>query len=326
VNSRNRQPEEVRELISMILFLGGVDFQMNVIEIDEEAYRKDSMAMPVQSQRKESPSDARRNEPKVGVRKSRKRILWLICAFSVIFIVIIGALWIRSYHEKHEVMLEGNPMGTVVSSEGTKIMLLEHLQDGVYSIEAVSKKRSGRFVEEKVFQTPNGKQSVISSAKSDKWFCSNLDNEFFAFNESDSSLYVPLSNRDLTCADRYVVYHFNGHCFIRKSVNSAGYWLYPSLKDFDSLFAVGRTDRVFVRIDYVKNGFRYTAWNRNKTMKEEPDLILFNDGKIEDDKIVFNNTSYKYIFDFGTNNLWVYNGNKALQGSHNMEILSKSTK
>lgn len=322
-NSKNRKPEEVRELISMILFLGGVDFQMNPIEIDEEAYQNDMVAMPSQSQETGNSTD--RYEPKENARKIRKRRLWLICAFGIITVALIGALCYKSCH-KNTVEPEGNPVGTVVSTKGTDIMLWEHQRNGAYSLEAVSKRRNGKFAEEKVFQTPDGSQSFLSAMKSDKWYCSNPDYEFFAFNEGDTSLYVPLIKRDTTYTDRYVVYHFNGQCFMHKSLNSAGYWLHPSLQVFDSLFAIGKTDKHVVRIDYVKNGFRYAAWNIDKTMKDEPDLILYNNGTIEDDKIEFMNASYRYIFNYGTNNLWVYNGNKPIGGSHNMEILFKSTK
>ena len=312
--SSNRTKDKILELISMILFLGGVDFQINEIEIDEEPCRKDTtaMAMPNQSQQAEcllSPT-----------HKVRKISIWLICALGVIFVALISASWLRSCYKNHEVVPECNPVGTIVSTKGTNIMLMEHQQDGACSIKAVSKKNNGRFIEEKVFQTSNGKQSVISVTKDDKWLCTNPDNGFFAFNKSDSSLYVPLITRNLTYADRYTVYHFNGQCFICKSTNSAGYWLYPSLQVFDRLFVVGQTDKYLVRIDYVNNGsLRYASWNKekDKTMKDKPDIILFNDGQIVNEKIVFRSGYYKYIFDYGENNLWVINDKNDKFGKNN---------
>lgn len=344
--SNDRKKEEVLELISMVLFLGGVDFQMNKIEIEEEVNRNDTMAVLDQSQKTVSGDEAYSADREIPLRRSNlkiassatrynmpvekvhnlpKRNPWLVFAICVIFVALIGVLWLRYYLNKQEIVPIGNPLGTVVSTGGTDIILLEHLQDGVYSLKAVSKKRNGKFVEENVFQTPDGKQSVISAMKSDKWFCSNPDNNFFAFNEGDSSLYVPLSNRDVTLADRFIVYQFDGQIFKCKSSNSAGYWLRPSLQDYDCLFAAGQTGKYLVRIDRMADGsFRYASWNkeRDKTIIDEPDIVLFNDGQINNDKISFRSGFYKYIFDYGENNLWVINDKNDKYGINNGWVIN----
>ena len=323
-NSRNRQPEEVRELISMILFLGGVDFQMNEIEIDEKAYQNETMAMPNQSQQTESlPA------PK---RKVRKRSIWLICAIGVIFVALIAALWLRSYHKNQEVVSDGKPLGSVVSTKGTNIMLMEYQQNGTYSLKAVSKKRNGRFVEEKVFRTTDGIQSAITSKRFKKWISSNPGKGFFVFSENDSSLYIPLINDDLTGADRYILYHFDGKDFVCTNTNTAGYWLHPTLQSFDRLIAMGRTISVesstksyLVRVDQMSDGScRYAAWDGESNLNDKPSIILFNDGLLNNNQMVFYNGNYKYVVDFDKNNLWVFNGDKVIY-CRNIEFLVKIT-
>lgn len=215
--------------------------------------------------------------------------------------------------------LDGRLIGTVNTKEGKTVYLTERLNYGIFSVAAFSKS-DGKYIEEKAFKVRKNYQSSINSVQYTEWISSNPEGGFFAFNQEDNILYVPLINEDLVGSDRYIVYQFDGQHFVRKGTD-AGYWIHPSLRSFDFLWAVGRTKDHLVRIDRMLDGsFRYAAWNSKKTMRDKPSIILFSDDYYDEEGLAFYNGDYMYVFDYDDEELRVYEGEKLLK-RQNMEIL-----
>lgn len=308
---KGRDRRQSSALISMLLFLSGVDFQLNKIEIPKGTQEKNVLSdvMPNSSVA----------EPSRKPNKNR-RITGFLGAF--VFVLMVALLfWL--FFKNPGIVPEGRLVGTVVSAEGKTIELYEYKIDDVYSIQAFSKKKNGKYDEEEVFKTPQGKSSYINSVKFEKWLSSAPEGRFFAFNENDNSLYVPRINNDLVGADRYIVYRYDGQSFVCTSTNSAGFWLYPGLAVFDQLFVIGRTEMHLVRVDRMANGdYRYACWKSESNLNEKPDIVLFNDGQLRDGTLCFYNGGYKYVIDLDKHNLWVYKDDSVLS-CRNMEFLVK---
>ena len=299
------------KLISMLLFLSGVDFQLNIIEI------------PIETQEKDGLSDVMPNSSVLIPSRKTKKKRRIAALGAALIIVLMGALIVWLCFKNPRIVPEGRLVGTVVSKEGKTIELYEHKVDDVYSIRAFSRKKSGKYVEEEVFKTHQSKSSYINSVKYNKWLSSAPEGYFFTFNENDNSLYVPRINNDLLGADRYIVYRYDGQSFVCTSTNSAGFWLYPGLAVFDQLFVIGRTSAHLVRIDRMANGdYRYACWKSVSNLNEKPDIVLFNNGQLRDGTLYFYNGGYKYVIDLDKHNLWVYKDDSVLS-CRNMEFLVK---
>ncbi len=105
----------------------------------------------------------------------------------------------------------------------------------------------------------------------------------FSLEEETNTLYVPLVN-NANCPDcitgRYLCYQLKGKYFEYVGV-SGGYWLHPSLHEFQYLVKIVETDKFRVRIDCIgKDEYRYALWDVNKKMSSQPDLVLEGD-KVE---------------------------------------------
>lgn len=318
---KGRDRRQSSALISMLLFLSGVDFQLNKIEIPKETQEKDVLSDVMPNSSMPMRSVPVRSVPvSAGKPNKNRRIAGFIGA---LILVLIGALLVWLFLKNPGIVPEGRLVGTVVSTEGKTIDLYERKIDDVYSIRAFSKKKNGKYAEEEVFKTPKGKSSYINSVKFNKWLSSAPEGCFFAFNENDNSLYVPRINNDLTGADRYIVYQYDGQSFVCTSTNSAGFWLYPGLAVFDQLFVIGRTLVHLVRIDRMANGdYRYACWKSESNLNEKPDIVLFNDGQLREGTLCFFNGSYKYVIDLDKHNLWVYKDDSVLS-CRNVEFLVK---
>jgi hypothetical protein len=202
----------------------------------------------------------------------------------------------------------GRLVGIVTNTTGRAIYLYENHSHGIYSISAYVK-QDGKYVPENVFMVKKRYQSTISSVKYDSWFSSNPDGGFFQFDKTDKALYIPLIDENMFGADRYIIYRFDGKHFIYKG-KDGGFWLNQSLRNYDVLFALGRTKDFIVRIDRMSDGScRYAAWSSNKTMRDKPSIILYNDNPFCDDGVLcFFNGDFKYIFDYDKCELRVYKG------------------
>ena len=308
-------------LISIVLFLGGIDFQMNEIDRPSHFANSDPQSYDTSSSRRSSGRD----EAKLLYdRKSRK---WIVALVIVVLVALLPVFTLVRWDADPKPSIafdqdafDGRLVGTVMATNGKTIYLVEQFVDNVYSISTLVGEGGGKCKKEKVFKVKDDYLSDIKSVKFDKWIISNPQEGFYAFDKETNTLYVPLINENQTASDRYILFQFDGQYFVSRG-NDAGYWLHPSLHSFKSLFAVGRTSKHLVRIDRMDNGsFRYAVWNREASMSNQPSITLFNDGSSIDDKLVFYQGNYKYIFDFGTYNLWVYNGDKILS-CRNMEII-----
>lgn len=216
--------------------------------------------------------------------------------------------------------LPGRLVCTVTTNSGKTIYLSENLNYGIYSVAAYTKK-DGKYVPENAFKVKKNYRSVISSVKYDTWFSSNPDGRFFLFNKDDKTLYVPLIEEYMSGADRYIVYRFDGEHFVYKG-KDGGYWMHQSLRNYDMLYALGKTKDFVVRIDRMADGsLRYASWNASKTMKDKPSIILYNDDIYDvSEGVVFYNGDFKYTFDVENKELRVYEGGKLIK-SQKMEIL-----
>ena len=162
--------------------------------------------------------------------------------------------------------LPGRLVCTVTTNSGKTIYLSENLNYGLYSVSAFTK-QNGKYVPENVFKVKKNYQSVISAVKYNFWFSTSPEGGFFLFNKEDNTLYIPLLYEyTIVGADRYIVYRFDGEHFIYKGIDG-GYWLHQSLRNFDILYALGKTKDFIVRIDRMPDGsFRYASWKSNKTI------------------------------------------------------------
>lgn len=117
-----------------------------------------------------------------------------------------------------------------------------------------------------------------------------------SFDKETGTLYVPEED-EMVMTDHYDLYRFmDGK--MRRIGYGAGFWLHPSLHDFNYLAGIYQTDTHFIRIDAldVGEGYRYASWQRSESMSSKPDLVLYG-GKsgIVENAIVFKNGDYTYI-------------------------------
>ena len=239
----------------------------------------------------------------------------------VSIVALFFSLWGISTNAVAQSNLPGRLVCTVTATSGKTIYLSENLNYGIYSIAAFIKKE-GKYVPENAFKVKKHYQSVISSVKYDTWFSSNPTGGFFIFNKTDKTLYIPLIDDYMSGADRYIVYRFDGEYFTYKG-KDGGYWIHQSLRNYDILYALGITKNLIIRIDRMADGsIRYASWNSNKTMKDKPNIILYNDDIYDgsDEGMSFYNGDFKYTFDNERKELRVYEGRKLI-GRQKMEIL-----
>ena len=81
--------------------------------------------------------------------------------------------------------------------------------------------------------------------------------------------------------------------------------MHPSVRDWEKNILVAKSGKYLIRIDgsdRTDSGFRYVSWSNGKTMKDEPDLILYN-GKREFQGTMggvtwtFKNDEWTYVVD-----------------------------
>lgn len=116
-----------------------------------------------------------------------------------------------------------------------------------------------------------------------------------AFDDKTKTLYVP-EHGDMDMSDRYELYRYEDGR-MKYIGNDAGYWLHPSLHDFQRLCGIYQTSTKLIRIDRLKDGsYRFASWNKDNAMSGEPKLILHS-GKtgIIENAILFKNGDYSYI-------------------------------
>lgn len=117
-----------------------------------------------------------------------------------------------------------------------------------------------------------------------------------SFDKETNTLYMPEHADNMIMTDRYDLYQYsNGK--MRYVRNDAGYWLHPSLRDFQYLAGIYRTKSKLIRIDALRDQtYRYSVWPKSKPMSTEPELVLYGgQSGIVENAIVFKNGDYTYI-------------------------------
>lgn len=117
-----------------------------------------------------------------------------------------------------------------------------------------------------------------------------------SFNKETGTLYVP-EDGEMVMTDHYDLYRFKDGK-MRHDGYGSGFWLHPSLHDFNYMAGIYQTDTNLIRVDALGGGegYRYASWGKSKTMASKPDLVLYggNTGLVEN-AIVFKNSDYTYI-------------------------------
>ena len=111
--------------------------------------------------------------------------------------------------------------------------------------------------------------------------------------DSNKCLYISESHDDMVMNDKYDIYHYEKGRMIYKRTD-AGYWLHPSVREFGYLCGIYRTEDRLYRVDSAGNSYRLSIWNSNKTMSDEPEMILYN-GQETDNYIQFTSNSNIFI-------------------------------
>ena len=111
--------------------------------------------------------------------------------------------------------------------------------------------------------------------------------------DSNKCLYISESHDDMVMNDKYDIYHYEKGRMIYKRTD-AGYCLHPSVREFGYLCGIYRTEDRLYRVDSAGNSYRLSIWNSNKTMSDEPEMILYN-GQETDNYIQFTSNSNIFI-------------------------------
>lgn len=117
-----------------------------------------------------------------------------------------------------------------------------------------------------------------------------------SFDKDTNTLYMPESDENMAITDRYDLYRFIDGKMTYVGTD-AGYWLHPSLRDFQHLAGIYRTESKLIRIDALNDStYRYSVWQKSKPMSEVPELVLHGgESGIIENAIVFRNGDYTYI-------------------------------
>lgn len=102
--------------------------------------------------------------------------------------------------------------------------------------------------------------------------------------------------------DQYALYQFNGKS-LEYVGKDGGYWLHPSIRQFESLEAMFFTKDYRIRIDRISDGrYRYVSWKRTASVSDEPDIVILGSYYNEaEEKYIFNNNGYVYIIEYDHN-------------------------
>lgn len=116
-----------------------------------------------------------------------------------------------------------------------------------------------------------------------------------SFHDESDCLYVASSSDSYYLSDKYDVYHYeHGKWFYKKE--AAGYWIHPSLREFNSLCGIYVADGKLYRIDSTGNEYRLARWDNCNSQPTPPELIVTGGREgIVDNAIVFKKDEYEYI-------------------------------
>lgn len=144
----------------------------------------------------------------------------------------------------------------------------------------------------------------------------------YSYDPDTRTFYVPQVDDYMELTDRYDLHQFNGKRFVRKG-SGAGFWLHPSLGDFERLEKTFKTPHYTVRVDKIGlDSYRYASWNEGQTMKDEPAIVIRGGSRNPDtEDYEFTNGNYRYIVEDGYDcSLKVYRDNRLLLSEKRLEI------
>ena len=173
--------------------------------------------------------------------------------------------------------LGDNILGTVQTADGETVYIA-----ALYEAVMAYTKTDRGYVPMDAFQDGGGYRHVINTWNCGGWKDSNPDSKYFVFNKPDNTLYVPKvkiviqngSKESESYNDRYYVYRFDGEHFVNKG-EECGFWLHPSIRQFESMDYWGNTMDYQVRVDRMADGsYRLAAWKNKNDMKDTPDILV----------------------------------------------------
>ena len=190
----------------------------------------------------------------------------------------------------------GDVLGTVKTAKGKNVYLAAR-----YDAVMAYTKTNTEYVSIDVFDVNDGYQRFINTLNCSGWYNSNPNFKFYAFNESDNTLYVPViktivnngGKESESFNDRYYVYRFDGKHFVNTG-EDGGFWLHPSLRQFEALEYYGKTEDYLLRIDRMADGsFRLAAWKDKNDMMDAPDIVA-EGGSFSEPSYAFKSEDYSY--------------------------------
>jgi len=116
-----------------------------------------------------------------------------------------------------------------------------------------------------------------------------------SYDYKTESLYIASHSDSPYLSDKYDIYHYEHGKFFYKR-DDAGYWLHPTIREFNSLCGIYEADNKIYRIDSTGGEYRLARWDKGVSMSERPELIVTG-GKegIVENAIVFKKDNYEYI-------------------------------
>jgi hypothetical protein len=78
--------------------------------------------------------------------------------------------------------------------------------------------------------------------------------------------------------------------------------IYPSVNTWNENVIVAKSEKLLIRVDRTDKGLRYVCWSKGKTMKDPPDIVLYNgieeaQGTMGGWTWTFKNDDWTYIVD-----------------------------
>lgn len=131
----------------------------------------------------------------------------------------------------------------------------------------------------------------------DWYFRTNLGEGWdwiYRYDAVTRTLYIP-KQRYMEMTDQYNLYTFNGEKFVYVG-DDGGYWLHPSIRNFEYLEDLFCTKDYRIRVDQMPDeSYRYVSWKKDASMDSHPDIIIYNGSFNEEDEIFsFENDGYEY--------------------------------
>jgi hypothetical protein len=78
--------------------------------------------------------------------------------------------------------------------------------------------------------------------------------------------------------------------------------IHPSVNTWNENVLVAKSEKLLIRVDRIDGGLRYVCWSKGKTIKDIPDIILYNGVEEEQSTMggwtwTFKNGGWTYIVD-----------------------------